>query len=216
MYSHHNQVSGNRYLGDVVGVFVMYSHDVVIADNLVADAGGAAGMGIGLKDSGNLEVRHNALVHDHTGLYLDQTPLQQGHTLAVNDNLFARCDGSIRFHASGHHDVFRGNDFIDDTTTVEVEGGGDSADVTWAGNYFDDYAGYDLDGDGLGDVAYEARSLEDELVARAPSLAFFRGTAALGAADAVTRMVPLYPRRVLLVDPAPRMRGHDWEDLRAD
>jgi nitrous oxidase accessory protein len=216
MYSHHNHVARNVYRRDVVGVFVMYSHDVELADNVVADAGGAAGMGVGLKDSGNLVVRGNAFVHDHTGLYLDQTPLQQGDTLEVDDNLFGRCDTAVLFHSSGHRDALRDNDFVDDGATVQVDGGGDASDVAWSGNYFDDYAGYDLDGDGTGDVPYELRSFAEDLTDRTPSLAFFHGTLALDVADAVTRLVPVYERRTLLVDPAPRMRAHAWEDLHAD
>jgi nitrous oxidase accessory protein len=216
MYSHRNEIAGNRYDGNAVGVFVMYSHDVALDRNAVVDATGAAGMGIGLKDSGNISVTHNAFVHDHTGLYLDQAPLQKAHTLTVEDNLFARCDAALRFHASGHRSALRRNDFLDDTATVLVEGGGDAADVAWAGNYFDDYAGYDLDGDDAGDVPYQLRSLEDDLTDRTPELAFFRATPALGAADAVTRLVPMYERRTLLTDPAPRMRPHAWEGLHAD
>lgn len=216
MYSHHNEIAANRFDRDVVGVFVMYSHDVVLDRNIVSNAGGSAGMGIGLKDSGNIRMTRNALVHDHTGLYIDQTPLQIGHTLVVEDNLFARCDGALRFHASGHRSTVRGNDFIDNTSPVQIEGGGDAADVVWTGNYFDDYAGYDLDGDQLGDIAFQLRSFEDDLTARQPALAFFHGTPALGAADAVTRLVPMYERRTLLTDPAPRMHPRDREDRHAN
>jgi nitrous oxidase accessory protein len=220
MYSHHNLVAHNRYEGDVVGVFVMYSHDVTLERNLVEDAGGAAGMAIGLKDSGNLIVRDNAFIHDHTGVYVDQTPLQQEHTLAVTDNLFGRCDVAVDFHATGRRSSFTGNDFVDNATAVTVEGGGDERALTWDANYWSDYAGYDLDGDDRGDVAFELRSFEGDLVDRAPPIAFFRGTAALAAADAVTRLVPMYAPRALLVDGAPRMRPHDWADdlevLRAD
>jgi nitrous oxidase accessory protein len=215
MYSHDNRITDNRYDGDVVGVFVMYSHDVALERNIVRDAGGAAGMGIGLKDSGNVVIAHNALVHDHTGLYLDQAPLQQTHTLTVEDNLFARCDGALRFHASGHRSAVRRNDFLDNASTVVIEGGGDAVDVAWSGNYFDDYAGYDLDGDNVGDVAYQLRSFETDLTDQTPALAFLRGTPALDAADAVTRLVPMYERRTLLTDPAPRMRPHPQE-LHAD
>jgi nitrous oxidase accessory protein len=88
--------------------------------------------------------------------------------------------------------------------------------VTWQGNYFDDYAGYDLDGDGRGDIAFELRSFEDDLTDRIPALAFFRDTPALVAADAVTRLVPMYPGRTLLTDPAPRLGPHAWEAPRAD
>ncbi|HET7503261.1 MAG TPA: nitrous oxide reductase family maturation protein NosD [Kofleriaceae bacterium] len=212
MYSHDNQVARNRLDGNVVGVFVMYSHDVALDANFVREAVGAAGMGIGLKDSGNVSITHNALVHDHTGLYLDQTPLQITHTLTVEDNLFARCDTAVQFHASGHRSRVAGNDFIDDAFAVRVEGGGDASDVAWDGNYFDDYAGYDLDGDQRGDVPYQLRSLEDDLTSRTPALAFFRRTPALEAADAVTRLVPMYERRTLLTDGAPRMRPHDWKE----
>jgi nitrous oxidase accessory protein len=216
MYSHHNRVARNVYASDVVGVFVMYSHDVLLADNVVRDAGGAAGMGIGLKDSGDVSVHGDAFVHDHTGLYLDQTPLQKGDTLDARGNLFGRCDVAVLFHSSGHRDTLDDNDFLDDAATVQVDGGGDASDVAWSGNYFDDYTGYDLDGDGTGDVPYELRSLAVDLTDRTPALAFFRDTPALGVADAITRLVPIDLRRTLLVDPAPRMRAHSWEDLRAD
>ncbi|HEY6033759.1 MAG TPA: NosD domain-containing protein, partial [Kofleriaceae bacterium] len=214
MYSHHNQVERNRYERDVVGVFVMYSHDLVLADNVVRDAGGSAGMAIGLKDSGNIAVTGNALVHDHTALYLDQTPLDLGHTLRVTNNLFGRCDAAVVLHGAGHRTRIDGNDFIASATDVSVEGGGDTGDVAWSGNYWSEYTGYDLDGDGTGDLAYELRSFEGDLVDREPALAFFHDTAALAAADAVTRVVPIYAPRSLLVDSAPRMQPRDREHLR--
>lgn len=216
MYSHDNQVTANRYDRNVVGVFVMYSHDVTLDRNIVVDAGGAAGMGIGLKDSGNIAVTRNALIHNHTGLYLDQAPLQQTHTVTVEGNRFARCDTALQFHASGHRTAIRDNDFLGDSAAVAIDGGGDAADVVWRGNYFADYAGYDLDGDGIGDVGYQLRSFEAELVGQRPALAFFHGTPALGAADAVTRLVPMYERRTLLTDPAPRMRPRHRQETHAD
>ncbi|MCE9576105.1 MAG: right-handed parallel beta-helix repeat-containing protein [Deltaproteobacteria bacterium] len=220
MYSHHNLIARNRFVADVVGVFVMYSHDIDLDGNVVIDAGGAAGMGIGLKDSGNVRVADNALVRDHTCLYLDQTPLQRGHTLTVTGNLLGQCDTAIMFHASAHDGTFTDNDFLDDTAAVRVDGGGDASGEAWHDNYWDDYTGYDLDGDDRGDLPYALRSFEADLVDRTPALAFFHGTPALGMADLVTRLVPMAPPRTLLVDPSPRMAGKPWqvreEDFRAD
>ena len=51
--------------------------------------------------------------------------------------------------------------------------------MAWEGNDFDDYAGYDLDRDGYGDLPYELRSLSGALVSQHPALAFFRGAPAL-------------------------------------
>jgi nitrous oxidase accessory protein len=177
-------------------------------------------MAIGLKDSGNLVLRGNAFIHDHTGVYIDHSPMQPDHTLVAADNLFGRCDVALDFHATGERSSFTGNDFVANATAVSVEGRGDERSLTWDGNYWSDYDGYDLDGDGRGDVAFELRSFEGDLVDRAPPIAFFRGTTALAAADAVTRLIPMYAPRSLLVDGAPRMRPHDWADdlevLRAD
>jgi nitrous oxidase accessory protein len=86
-----------------------------------------------------------------------------------------------------------------------VAGGGDARGAEWSGNAFDDYAGYDLDRDGVGDVPYELRSLTSDLVAGRPALAFFRGTPALALVEAIGRIVPLFEPRLLLVDPAPRL-----------
>ena len=62
MYSHQNMVARNRYVGNVVGVFLMYSRDVELRDNLIAESAGAAGFGLGLKESSGLPSRGNVFV----------------------------------------------------------------------------------------------------------------------------------------------------------
>jgi nitrous oxidase accessory protein len=97
-----------------------------------------------------------------------------------------------------------------------VDGRGDAREALWRGNHFDDYAGYDLDGDGVGDVAYELRSLSSAWISQFPALAFFRGTPALALAEAIGRIVPLFEPRLVLSDPEPRMARVSWELADAD
>jgi nitrous oxidase accessory protein len=215
MYSHDNAIEDNTFRRGVVGVFVMYSRNVALRRNLIADAAGAAGMGIGLKDSGNVTVEANLFVHDAVGLYIDSSPMQRGDRNRVAGNVFRLCDVGVVFHASTRDTLFRDNDFADNDLQVRVEGGGDAIAVDWQANYFDDYAGYDLDGDGAGDLPYELRSLSSELTSRHPNLAFFRGAPALGLADAASHMVPLLQPQTLLRDPAPRMDPHSPEPTHA-
>ena len=66
-----------------------------------------------------------------------------------------------------------------------------------------DYEGYDLDRDGIGDVAYEVKALSSELTDARPALKFFRGTAAMGVVDAVSHALPLLAAQKLLVDTEP-------------
>ena len=205
MYSSDVSIEENRYLGNVTGVFVMYSRNVELTGNLLANSAGAAGIGLGAKESGNLRVVENQFLHNTVGVYLDGSPLYPDDRNVFLGNAFRLGDVGVIFHSSPNGNSFRGNRFADNRDPVRVEGGGDALGVEWRGNDFDDYAGYDLDGDGVGDVPYQLRSLSSDLVAEAPALEFFRGTLALALAEAIGEIVPLFEPKLLLVDPEPRM-----------
>ncbi|MDT9111111.1 hypothetical protein, partial [Escherichia coli] len=76
----------------------------------------------------------------------------------------------------------------------------DARAARWRGNEWDDYVGYDLDGDGVGDVPYQPTSLSSDWIAEIPALAFFRGSVALGAVEWLGRALPLFQPTILLVD----------------
>jgi nitrous oxidase accessory protein len=206
MYSHDNRIAGNRFAGNVTGLFVMYSRRVEVVDNVFADSRGAAGIGLGLKESGDVAVRGNLFAHNHVGLYVDASPLWPEDRNAVEGNRFLLNGTAVSFLGRAAGNAFRGNLLRDSRVQVEVAGGGDALGAEWRGNAFDDYAGYDLDGDGVGDLPYELRSPTSDLIAARPALAFFRGTPALALTEAMGRIVPLFEPRLLLVDPEPRLR----------
>ncbi len=213
MYSHDTVIEDNRYFDGVVGVFVMYSRRVTLRRNAIAGAAGAAGLAIGLKDSGDLVVEHNLLVHDAIGIYIDQAPGGVNESLYIRGNVIRQCDAAVSLHTSPQRTVFADNDLADNTETVRVAAGLQPTTAVWRGNYFDDYAGYDLDGDGTGDLRHEARSTTAAMIGARPELAFFRGTAALGVVDAATTLLPLWRPQVLLVDEAPRMAPRDPQEV---
>jgi nitrous oxidase accessory protein len=209
MYSHDNLIEGNEIRSGVVGVFVMYSRGVTLRRNLVVDAGGAAGMAIGLKDSGNVVVEDNVLVRDTTGVYLDASPGQAGDTVRLTGNVVRQCEVAISFHTTPEATEILGNDFADNYETARAGTGVEPSHAFWHRNSYDDYAGYDLDGDGTGDLPHEARSASEELISRHPDLAFFRGAAVLGVVDAASKLLPIWEPHTLLIDDAPRMAARD-------
>ncbi|MBZ4415001.1 nitrous oxide reductase family maturation protein NosD [Myxococcus sp. RHSTA-1-4] len=216
MYSHDNVVEDNRYAGNEVGIFVMYSRGIALRRNVLAGATGAAGIGLGLKESGNVTAVDNLLVHNTVGLYLDTSPLQEGDTNLFEGNHFRLGDVGVVFHSSERRNTFSANSFRDNHAQVQVEGGGDALAVEWRGNDFDDYAGYDLDADGVGDVPYELRSLSGDLVARYPDLAFFRGSPTLSLVRAAGELLPLFSPKPVMRDAAPRMAPLELEPGHAD
>lgn len=207
MYAHDAVVRRSRFDSNVVGVFVMYSMRLRVEDNVMAGARGAAGVGLGFKDSDAVVIRGNWLVANTTGSYLDNTPRTPSETVTYEGNVLALNDVALRLHSSASGVRLRGNDFRNDATTIEVDGGGDALGVDVRGNHFSDYEGYDLDGDGVGDVAYEVKMLSSALTESHPSLKLFHGTPAMAAIDAVAHAVPVFAARKLLVDPAPLVRS---------
>jgi nitrous oxidase accessory protein len=205
MYGNDAKVHDNVFRENEVGVFVMYSRNVELARNTMRDALGPAGMGVGVKESGNVRMEGNAVLRNTSGLYLDASPLHPDDENLFRRNRLRGNGTAVAFHASLRRNTFRDNDFAENETHVRVDGGGDAADVKWEHNAWDDYAGYDLDGDGTGDVPYAPRSLSGALTDRHPNLLFFRGSPTLALIELAGRVVPLFAPRTLLVDPRPAM-----------
>lgn len=206
MYSGDNQVVDNAFVSNVVGIFAMYSRNLLIRGNRLVDASGAAGMGLGLKEAGNVTVQDNVFVHDSIGLYVDTSPLYIGDYNRIERNRFLLSGTAVTFHGPSRGNLFADNELRGNRAQVEVEGGGDARESQWRGNYFDDYAGYDLDGDARGDVPYALRSLSGLLTSRVPETTFLRGTPALGLVEILGTLVPLVTPRTLIVDQRPRMQ----------
>lgn len=203
MYAHDSEVRNSRIENNIVGIFAMYSDRLLIADNVLAGARGAAGVGIGFKESDGVQVDDNWIVANTTGTYLDRSPRAPTTPVLFHGNVFALNDVALRFHSSAEGVTFESNDMHQNVTVAEVEGGGDAMSVRFVNNRWSDYAGYDLNGDGKGDVPYEVKQLSGELTDAHPSLKFFEGTAAMGIVDAIAHAVPVLAAHRMLVDESP-------------
>jgi nitrous oxidase accessory protein len=215
MYSHDNIVERNRYLDNVVGIFIMYSRNVTLRDNLLARSSGPGGMGLGIKESGNLTVADNAFIANTKGVYMDTTPLEPNDFNTFENNAFFHSEVAILMHSSEKRNKFAGNAFVSNHSQLQVEGGGNALGVDWLGNAFDDYQGYDLDRDGYGDIPYELRRLSSQLQSTYPQLQFFRGAITLTLLDAISSLFPMMQPETTLIDPRPRMGPVQWKDLDA-
>lgn len=208
MYAHDATVRRSILRGNTVGIFVMYSARVLAEDNELSGARGAAGMGIGFKESDAVTLRRNLLVANTTGVYLDFTPRDPRQPVSFEDNVLALNAVALRTHASEHGARFVHNDFLENDALVEVDGNGDARDIVFDGNHWAAYAGYDLDGDGVGDVAFQLKRLSSTLTDAHPELRWFYGTAAMALYDAVAQAMPYFASTVLLEDARPAVRPH--------
>ncbi len=214
MYSHDNEVRDNKYIGNVVGLFSMYTHNLLLQGNLFASSSGSAGIGLGMKESSGLQVIDNTFISNERALYFDNSPFDQGTTIEVRGNEFHFSGVALGFHDSPHGVILEDNLFRSNWSLISVAGRGDALGLEVRGNDFDGYRGYDLDHDGIGDLPFEERSMSEQLISAHESLALFRGTPASGMLEAVGQLLPLYKPKALLRDEAPAMRSSRGMRLR--
>ncbi len=203
MYSRANQVEDNHYEGNTVGIFLMYSDGVTVRNNYIANAAGPTGIGIGFKETSDVTIDDNRVLYCAVGLYLDVSPYQPGTTNRLRDNLIAYNGVAVRFLNDWQGNVFIGNKFQGNITQVVVEGGKTANRNHWEGNYWDDYEGFDRNGDGVGDTPYALYGYSDRLWMDVPPAQFFKGSPMLEVVDFLERLAPLTAPDLLVSDARP-------------
>jgi nitrous oxidase accessory protein len=203
MYSQFNEVIGNHYEDNSVGIFLMYSDSVVVKNNYIARASGPTGMGIGFKETSDVEISGNVIINCALGIYLDVSPYQPDTTNRIFNNVIAFGGIGIQFLNDWTGNVFKGNVLEGNITQVIVSGGKTANRNFWEGNYWDDYQGFDLDGDGIGDTPYELYAYADRIWMDVPSARFFKGSPVLEVLDFLERLAPFSPPDLTLQDNKP-------------
>lgn len=209
MYSDGALIESNSMSESSIGLYIMFARDPRVIGNRVVNNHGPIGGGIGLKDVDGAVIEGNRLVNNLTALHVDTSPRSPGIENVIRGNVFAYNQAGIGFLPSVRNNTVVGNTFLDNTEHVAVIGRGQLQEITWAengrGNYWSDYAGYDADGDGIGDVPYRSQRLFESLMDGAPLLRLFTWTPAASAVDFAARAMPFARPEEKLADPAPLM-----------
>ncbi|MEJ1382228.1 MAG: nitrous oxide reductase family maturation protein NosD [Candidatus Sedimenticola sp. (ex Thyasira tokunagai)] len=205
MYSQFNEVLDNHFEDNSVGIFLMYSDDVVVKGNYIAHAIGATGMGIGFKETSNVDIIDNQILYCATGIYLDVSPYQPDTTNRVKNNLIAYSGIGILFLNDWQGNILKGNSLKGNITQVAVGGARTAKRNKWNGNFWDDYEGFDQDQDGIGDKPYELYNYADRIWMDVPSAQFFKGSPVLEVLDFLERLAPFTDPEMVLRDEKPLM-----------
>ena len=205
MYAHKNTVEKNEIYDNVVGVFLMYANDTIVRDNKILRAWGASGVGVGFKESSGALIQRNDIIGNATGIYLDPSPWDPDMINTFSENTIAYNGIGVEFHTEWKGNHFNRNAFMSNFTQISVRGRGTALKESWEGNFWDDYAGFDKDTDGQGDVPYEIYNYADRIWMEVPSASFFRGGLALAALDFVERLAPFSEPKLLVREHASYM-----------
>lgn len=208
MYDVDCEVSNNTFVNNSVGAYFMYSRRLVVEHNVLAYNRGPSGFGIGLKDLDDTRVVENLIVDNRVGVFVDNSPREVESTMEYEGNVIAYNDQGVRLGASAERSRVTGNSFMENYENVTVPGGGRAPRVTWNGNYWSDYSGFDSNGDGVGDVPYRSDKLFEDMLARHPRLRLFVYSPAVQALNLAAVAFPVVRPQPRLVDNEPRLSAY--------
>lgn len=210
MQSDHHLIEENIFRNNSVGVYVMYGTGFQLRRNLIADNRGPSGYGVGLKEASDVLLEGNRIANNRAGIYSDASPLQPETAVTYRNNLFAYNEIGLEMLPNTQRNRFQANIFLDNGEQVNVYGGGDLTHNVWAvdgrGNYWSDYAGFDANGDAVGDIPYASKSLFDNLTGSHPELRLFQLSPASDALDLAAKAFPIFAPQPRMSDPAPLMQ----------
>lgn len=209
MYSSDAVIEGNIFSDNHVGTYLMYSQGLVMNNNMLTGNNGPSGYGLALKDMDEVEARGNVFMSNRAGVYIDNSPSRYEGVNIFEDNFFAYNDVGITTQPAVARNLFRSNTFLDNMQQASTRGRGDLTGNFWSqdgqGNYWSDYAGYDADGDGIGDMAYRSEKLFESLSDQTPVLRLFTYSPATQAIEFAAAAFPSLRPEPKLIDDAPVM-----------
>jgi nitrous oxidase accessory protein len=173
MYAEDLSIIDATFERNLSGAVLMYGGPVTVRGTTIVESGSAStGFGVLVKDVGDVTITGNVLADNRVGLQIDDAGRTGGSPTTVTGNTVALNQIGLLLMPSADAVVGR-NGFVENSTQVTIGGDG-TTQVTWhvdgAGNHWSDYAGYDADGDGRGDVPYVHSGRTSELLASQPLL----------------------------------------------
>jgi nitrous oxidase accessory protein len=198
MFSNDAEYVGNTFRNNGAGAAIMYSRRIAMTSNVFANNWGPAAYGLLLKEITDSDVRDNEFRRNTIGIYSEGSA-----RLVIEGNRFLRNGWAVRVMSNSRENRFVANDFIDNSFDVSTDSRR-NANV-FDGNYWSRYEGYDLTGDGFGDVPHRPVRLFSLIVQRNPAALVLLRSLFVELLDRAERVMPVLTPETL-VDARPRMK----------
>ncbi len=204
IFSPDNKIVNNRISHNTSGLAIIYSNGLLLEGNQILHLRNITGSALSIKDSSQVVVRQNQIIHCATGM-IANAPVHPENIIFLNDNLFAYNDVAMYFYGEKGGHLLHNNRFKNNNVEVLVSAHTSALDNDWRGNHWDRYEGFDQDGDGIGDTPHSSMLYSDRIWMDRPMTKFFRSSPALELVDFVERLAPFSTPRLVLRDPSPRV-----------
>lgn len=203
MNSYYNVWEGNESYLNRGGLALMEVRNQEVRNNV---AWGNSDHGIMLRTIQDSVIENNIVAGNARGFFIYDAEYITLRGNLVVDNLIG-----VHLSAGSTRNVVEANDFVANHEQIKYVA---SRDENWGvgeGNYWSNYLGWDRDGNGRGDIPYEANDMVDRLSWQHPMMKLLLGSPAVQALRLIARQFPLL-RAPSVVDANPHMAPQhpDW------
>jgi nitrous oxidase accessory protein len=207
MYAGKNIVKNNTYKFNSVGIFFMYSQDTIATGNIIQSSLGATGMGIGLKDVSNFTIKNNTVLYCAQGLYIDRSPFEPDtHNWLIGNKVLYNAE-AMHFHSLSENNIIKNNSIMGNIEDIVNDSRGSKTNENEiVNNYWDNYIGFDRDGDNIGDTPHRVYQYADQLWVYNPNVKFFYGSPVISLLNFLAKLAPFTKPIFLLEDEKPKVR----------
>ncbi len=218
MYADSNVFLNNRFYDNVAGAAVMYSRGITMRGNTFMHNRGFASFGILFQDCHGLVADSNIISDNVVGMFFEASTDNR-----FRHNVIAQNDVALQMFQNSINNTFVENNFIDNINPLTIVG--KRTETHWhengRGNYWTQYDGYDLDGDGVGDVPMKIQDLFNYLEGRNANTRLYLYSPASQALAVAAKAFPileltneldLFP----LMHPVQILRSSDMQSSRAN
>jgi nitrous oxidase accessory protein len=161
MFSDNDTYYNNEFRNNGAGVAVMFSKFITMRGNRFTHNWGSASYGLLLKEIYDTEIYNNLFQENTIGIK------GEGCTrINYRNNVFLRNGWAIKIAGACYTNIFEENDFLHNS--LDLAYNTKVNDNRFVGNYWSEYAGYDLDNNGHGDIPYRPVKLFSYVVNRTP------------------------------------------------
>jgi len=197
MNSYYNLWEDNDSYYNRGGLALMEVRDQLVRNNRTW---GNSDHGIMLRTMQDSVVENNVIAGNNRGLFIYDVEY-----VTIKNNLIVDNRVGVHLSAGSTRNEVEGNDFISNREQIRYVGAKDEKWGVKSGNHWSNYLGWDRNGDGIGDVSYEANDMVDRLSWRYPSTKLLLASPAVQALRLVSQQFPVL-RVPSVVDPKPRMQ----------
>ena len=207
MYAGKNLVKNNTYQYNSVGIFFMYSKDTIAIGNTVKSSLGSTGMGIGLKDVSNFTLKDNTVIYCAQGMYIDRSPFEPDTNNWIEGNKILYNAEAIHFHSLSENNIIKENIIMGNIEDIINDSRGSNTSKNMISqNYWDNYEGFDRDGDNIGDTPHKVYQYADQLWVYNPDVKFFYASPVISMLNFLAKLAPFTAPLFLLEDKKPKVR----------